>query len=878
MKYFLSILVFAAFLVLTNSSTNAQIRDEAPSTRQVAQRTSKSSEVSPMPAGLTAGNVLKLNGTNNYVQVYPNSSLNLQAPLSIELWAYMEDWSAGGPARTGVMSKLEQGSGGFEIGLDLGYSAKTIGVQFLNCGTTNPLAQRSRTTLASGWHLFTGTFDGRYLRFYTDGVLSATADAGSVCSLSYPYSFELRFGRSAMDSGYGNNYFKGRIDEARIYNKVLTAAEILAHYNNGDGTVGQPEANLVAGWHFDEADGSRANDYSGANRFGTLMFGGLWLPRSIAPNTIAGIDVPSLGETTATIDWVTQLQSNSVIEYGTTTSYGSTATSATMVSDHSLSLSGLNPYTVYHYRLKSTQNGQTAISTDRTFTTLDRRPVDNQFYVAPNASPWGNGSAGSPWSLATALASSQLVQPGATIWLRGGVYNVPSVDGGFTSTLTGTAAAPIKVRGFPGEWAVIDGNRFDAPIKDKTVLTIQGAYTWFMGFEITNSDPNGRKIDTTGSNGPERRGNSIDDYAVGTRIINLVIHDTGQGIGGWQQGHDNEYYGNLIYNNGWDAPDRLHGHGVYTQNDVGYKRLIDNILINPFGANARTGGTDVSSVRNYTWQGNSFINGYNEWLGPRIENLQVFENFTFNNIFKVGNEVNPTYRNAEVAGNYFTTGVELFEFVNGLSFHHNTVWNTNDTGKDISISTSAANPASNIQMSQNTYYQSFRSWPYWHLRVASVGNPSPDPRYFGDFAVNRTQGTQAQTYAYTGKSWQDDLHLDVDSLYVDDIPRGQQVFIRPNAYDPGRATIYVYNWDNAPAVAVSLGRFLRNGDRYELHNVQDYFNDVIVGIYRGKSITIPMQGRTQARPIGYDQVTSWYHDPLRPNTFPRFGAFILVKK
>jgi hypothetical protein len=206
------------------------------------------------------------------------------------------------------------------------------------------------------------------------------------------------------------------------------------------------------------------------------------------------------------------------------------------------------------------------------------------------------------------------------------------------------------------------------------------------------------------------------------------------------------------------------------------------------------------------------------------------------------------------------------------------VWNTNDTGKDISISTSAANPASNIQMSQNTYYQSFRSWPYWHLRVASVGNPSPDPRYFGDFAVNRTQGTQAQTYAYTGKSWQDDLHLDVDSLYVDDIPRGQQVFIRPNAYDPGRATIYVYNWDNAPAVAVSLGRFLRNGDRYELHNVQDYFNDVSVGIYRGKSITIPMQGRTQAKPIGYDQVTSWYHDPLRPNTFPRFGAFILVKK
>src|SRR5690349_18030643 len=76
-----------------------------------------------------------------------------------------------------------------------------------------------------------------------------------------------------------------------------------------------------------------------------------------------------------------------------------------------------------------------------------------EFFVSPTGSAHGNGSADAPWDLSTALQSSALVKPGDTIWIRGGTY-----QGAFTCTLLGSAAAPIVVRNFRNERAIIDGN------------------------------------------------------------------------------------------------------------------------------------------------------------------------------------------------------------------------------------------------------------------------------------------------------------------------------------------------------------------------------------------------------------------------------------
>ena len=79
--------------------------------------------------------------------------------------------------------------------------------------------------------------------------------------------------------------------------------------------------------------------------------------------------------------------------------------------------------------------------------------------------------------LATALGPRSRARPGDTILLRAGTYS-----GAFNSTLAGVDGRPIVVRQYAGERATIDGS-----------LTIRGAWTWYWGFDVGNSDPDRTK-------------------------------------------------------------------------------------------------------------------------------------------------------------------------------------------------------------------------------------------------------------------------------------------------------------------------------------------------------------------------------------------------
>ncbi|MCX8173017.1 MAG: M14 family zinc carboxypeptidase [Thermoplasmata archaeon] len=88
------------------------------------------------------------------------------------------------------------------------------------------------------------------------------------------------------------------------------------------------------------------------------------------PPVISNVAVTGITANSATITWTTDEASTSVVEYGTTTSYGQTATGSGGVTSHSVTLSGLTATTTYHYRVKSTDSaGNLATSSDYTFTT-----------------------------------------------------------------------------------------------------------------------------------------------------------------------------------------------------------------------------------------------------------------------------------------------------------------------------------------------------------------------------------------------------------------------------------------------------------------------------------------------------------------------------
>jgi hypothetical protein len=87
------------------------------------------------------------------------------------------------------------------------------------------------------------------------------------------------------------------------------------------------------------------------------------------PPNISGIST-STATSTAAISWTTNEAATSQVNYGLTSAYGSSTATSTLVTSHSITLTGLTQNTTYHYEIQSTDTqASTATTTDGTFTT-----------------------------------------------------------------------------------------------------------------------------------------------------------------------------------------------------------------------------------------------------------------------------------------------------------------------------------------------------------------------------------------------------------------------------------------------------------------------------------------------------------------------------
>lgn len=75
------------------------------------------------------------------------------------------------------------------------------------------------------WHLVTGSITPGSVKLYIDGVLAASGDV-SIANTYYP---TVNVGHD-MATGYFS-YFTGAVDDVLIFNRVLTAPEIMQLYN-----------------------------------------------------------------------------------------------------------------------------------------------------------------------------------------------------------------------------------------------------------------------------------------------------------------------------------------------------------------------------------------------------------------------------------------------------------------------------------------------------------------------------------------------------------------------------------------------------------------------------------------------------------------------
>jgi hypothetical protein len=109
------------------------------------------------------------------------------------------------------------------------------------------------------------------------------------------------------------------------------------------------------------------------------------------PPVILDVTVGNIADTSAIISWNTDASSDSVVEYGTATSYSISITTASLDYAHSINLTGLSASTTYHYRVKSrnTSTRQT-VSGDFSFLTNPTGVVTDLIIDNTNATVIGS--------------------------------------------------------------------------------------------------------------------------------------------------------------------------------------------------------------------------------------------------------------------------------------------------------------------------------------------------------------------------------------------------------------------------------------------------------------------------------------------------------
>ena len=82
--------------------------------------------------------------------------------------------------------------------------------------------------------------------------------------------------------------------------------------------------------------------------------------------------------TSATIAWSTNVAATSLVEYGTSTSYGSTSSSSDLSTSHAITITSLSTSSIYHFRITSVdESNNTVVTGDNTFTTSEEGSVES---------------------------------------------------------------------------------------------------------------------------------------------------------------------------------------------------------------------------------------------------------------------------------------------------------------------------------------------------------------------------------------------------------------------------------------------------------------------------------------------------------------------
>ena len=205
---------------------------------------SYSQSTSPFP-----GTALDFDGSNDYVQIPDDNSLDLTTNYTIEAWIKPGSFSWLG----GIVSKYHTyGSHGYLLRLhsDAPYTGLCFDEMYTSAGILE----------AGTWYHIAAVNDNGTRKLYLNGVEQTLTGTPLTVQAN---SDSLRIGVDYLSSA---RYFDGKIEEVRIWNIALDSTQLRENMYR---TLTGNETGLVAYWQFNEGTGTSLFDVVGWN-LGTL--------------------------------------------------------------------------------------------------------------------------------------------------------------------------------------------------------------------------------------------------------------------------------------------------------------------------------------------------------------------------------------------------------------------------------------------------------------------------------------------------------------------------------------------------------------------------------------------------------------------------------
>jgi len=179
-----------------------------------------------LPQGLTSGRditgvnlfenvrkqgALNLDG-NSWAEVHDNASLDMTTNITAEAWVYWKQTT--GSTDSGILSRYITAKRQFLL-----YHQNSTTLTFYTGATSS-----TYSSMTEGWHHIVGTYDGANRKLYVDGVLRATAAYSTAMESS---DRVVEIGRYFYSGSYTTDDI---VAQPRIYNRALTAEEVLNNY------------------------------------------------------------------------------------------------------------------------------------------------------------------------------------------------------------------------------------------------------------------------------------------------------------------------------------------------------------------------------------------------------------------------------------------------------------------------------------------------------------------------------------------------------------------------------------------------------------------------------------------------------------------------